>query len=154
MASGASNQQTAQAGEHFVVAELNRRGAYAVTFAGNMPKIDILASNVEQSRIIRLQVKAQKKGTWHCSNDDGKKCNRTPNETKYWIFVDLSKEGMPPDYYIVPNWWFQNDVYEKKRDYDAKKKKLGESISPSKHHSVNVKRVIDWKDRWDVLRIF
>jgi hypothetical protein len=36
---GASNQQVARAGEHFVAAELNKRGAYAVTFAGNMPKI-------------------------------------------------------------------------------------------------------------------
>jgi hypothetical protein len=29
---GASNQQVARAGEHFVVAELNKRGAFAVTF--------------------------------------------------------------------------------------------------------------------------
>lgn len=39
-------QQVARAGEHFVAAELHRRGAYAVTFAGNMPDIDILASDV------------------------------------------------------------------------------------------------------------
>lgn len=44
MATGARNQQTGRAGEHFVAAELNRRGAYAVTFAGNMPKIDVMAS--------------------------------------------------------------------------------------------------------------
>ena len=35
---GASNQQVGRAGEYFVVAELNKRGAYAVPFAGNMPK--------------------------------------------------------------------------------------------------------------------
>jgi len=39
---GASNQQVGRAGEYFVVAELNKRGAFAVPFAGNMPKIDII----------------------------------------------------------------------------------------------------------------
>ena len=54
---GASNQQVARAGEHFVAAELNKRGAYAVTFAGNMPKIDLLACNADQLPIrpIRFQ---------------------------------------------------------------------------------------------------
>jgi hypothetical protein len=50
---GASNQQVARAGEHFVAAELNKRGAYAVTFAGNMPKIDLLACNEDQSRTVQ-----------------------------------------------------------------------------------------------------
>lgn len=36
-ATSARNQQTARAGEYFVAPELNRRGANAVTFAGNMP---------------------------------------------------------------------------------------------------------------------
>ena len=33
MATGVRIQQTARAGEHYVVAEFNRRMAYAVTFA-------------------------------------------------------------------------------------------------------------------------
>ncbi len=37
---GSSIQQVAQAGEYFVAAERNKRGAFAVTVAGNMPKID------------------------------------------------------------------------------------------------------------------
>ncbi|MBA2255888.1 MAG: hypothetical protein H0W05_01620 [Thermoleophilaceae bacterium] len=52
-------QQVARAGEHFVAAELNRRGAYAVTFAGNMPDIDIVASDVEQKRTVKPQVKGR-----------------------------------------------------------------------------------------------
>jgi len=65
---GASNQQVARAGEHFVAAELNKRGAYAVTFAGNMPKIDLLACNADQSRTVQIQVKTKKGGrSWHSS---------------------------------------------------------------------------------------
>jgi hypothetical protein len=41
-------QQVGQSGEHFVAAELHRRGAYAVTFSDNMPNIDILTSDVDQ----------------------------------------------------------------------------------------------------------
>jgi hypothetical protein len=44
MATGAGMQQTGQAGEHYIVAELCRRGAYAVTFSGNIPYFDIIAS--------------------------------------------------------------------------------------------------------------
>ena len=59
---GASNQQVARAGEHFVAAELNKRGAFAVTFAGNMPKIDLLACNSHQSRTVQIQVKTKGAG--------------------------------------------------------------------------------------------
>ena len=46
-ATGARNQQTGRAGEYFVAAERSRRGAYAVTFAGSMPRIDILVDPAE-----------------------------------------------------------------------------------------------------------
>jgi hypothetical protein len=52
---GARNQQVGRAGEYFVVAELNKRGAFAVTFAGNMPKIDLMACNQNQSRTVHIQ---------------------------------------------------------------------------------------------------
>ena len=55
----ANPQQVARAGEHFVAAELNRRGVYTVTFAGNMPKIDVLASDKEQTRTVSIQVKTR-----------------------------------------------------------------------------------------------
>ena len=59
---GARNQQVARAGEYFVVAELNKRGAHAVTFAGNMPKIDLMACNQGQNRTVYIQVKTKRGG--------------------------------------------------------------------------------------------
>ena len=152
MATGAKVQQTARAGEHYVAAELNRRGAYAVTFAGNMPKIDIFACDVDQKRTVRVQVKTRRTGTWHTSNDEGQKLNPRPNETKFWIFVDISKMDASPDYYIVPDWWMRNNIQEACDAYIKKKK--GKITTESKHHSVDVKRIGKWKDRWDILRIF
>jgi hypothetical protein len=59
---GSSIQQVAQAGEYFVAAERNKRGAFAVTVAGNMPKIDIIASNCDSSRTVYIQVKTKRGG--------------------------------------------------------------------------------------------
>ena len=66
---GAGNQQVGRAGEYFVVAELNKRGAFAVPFAGNMPKIDLIACNHDESRTVHIQVKTKRGGkTWHFIN--------------------------------------------------------------------------------------
>ncbi|MHB1355411.1 MAG: PDDEXK family nuclease, partial [Anaerolineae bacterium] len=65
---GVKNQQVGRAGEYFVVAELNKRGAFAVPFAGNMPKIDLIACDNDESRTVFIQVKTKRGGrTWHAS---------------------------------------------------------------------------------------
>jgi Holliday junction resolvase-like predicted endonuclease len=154
MATGARNQQTGRAGEYFAAAELNRRGAYAVTFAGNMPRIDILASNLERTRTVNIQVKSRRSGTWQTSVDEGRKCKRSSNETNFWIFVDLQDEGALPGYYIVPEWWIRNNIYETNQAYLAKHGGSRKINPNSKHHGISVKRISQWKDRWDLLKIF
>lgn len=153
MATGAKNQQTARAGEHFVAAELNRRGAYAVTFAGNMPKTDILASNMDQSRTVSIQVKTRRSGTWQTSSDEGKQCASRADETHFWIFVDLEKTEAPPLYYIVPDWWIRNDIHEVHKSYVSKHGGSRAFNPKSKHHGIPTKRIEQWKDRWDLLGI-
>ncbi len=54
-----SNQQVGRAGEHFVAAEIHRRGGYAVMFTGNMPGIDMLASNRDNTHRVSIQVKTK-----------------------------------------------------------------------------------------------
>jgi hypothetical protein len=82
-------QQVGRAGEMFTAAEIHRRGGYAVTFAGNMPGIDILASDLADSRRISIQVKTKRSGTWHARFRDGAECAEDPVGTSYWVFVDL-----------------------------------------------------------------
>lgn len=41
-----NGQQVARAGEYLVAAQVHLRGGYAVTFAGNMPGIDLIASGI------------------------------------------------------------------------------------------------------------
>jgi len=50
-----TSHQVARVGEYLVAAELHHRGAYAVTFAGSMPRIDLLASNAGLTRTVMIQ---------------------------------------------------------------------------------------------------
>ena len=60
---GAVNpQHVGQAGKMFVAAEIDRRGGCAATFAGNMPWIGILASDLADSRRISTLVMTKRRG--------------------------------------------------------------------------------------------
>ena len=61
-----------RAGEHYVAAELNRRGAYASPFSGNVPGIDIVATDDDQKCTAYIQVKTKRDhGKWHMSLNHG-----------------------------------------------------------------------------------
>jgi hypothetical protein len=145
-------QQVARAGEMFVAAEINKRGGYAVTFAGNMPGIDILASDLADNRLISIQVKSKSSGTWHARYPkDAIKSSRLPHETHFWIFVDL--EGEHPAYYVAPQWWIRNNILEEHTAFLADYEKKHGHKRESSHHGIPVRRVEQWRDRWDILDI-
>lgn len=151
---GARNQQVARAGEHFVVAELNKRGAFAVSFAGNMPKIDLVACNQDESRTVHIQVKTKGGGRrWHASIVGAKPMQPAAEETRYWVFVDLGPADGHPRYWIAPEWWVRNDIYRAHRAYlDAHGGRRARS-QESTHHAIDESRLTEWAGRWDVLGI-
>lgn len=147
-------QQVARAGEHLVAAELHRRGAYAVTFAGNMPRIDILASNAEQTRTVMIQVKTKRSGTWQASTRAGLPREAVPEELRFWIFVDLRKDPEePPVYYIVQEWWIQNDIHLAHQAYLNRHGGTRSRSPESTHHAIARSRIKEWEGRWDLLGI-
>ena len=144
--------QVGAAGEHYVAAEIHVRGGYAVTFSGNMKGIDLLASDAEHKRKISIQVKCKTTGTWHANTvRDGHPRDEYPLEEKFWVFVDLGIR--PPEYYIAPAWWVENDIHEHHSAYLAKHGGKRAHGGDSPHHAIPVSRLIDWKNRWDVLGI-
>jgi hypothetical protein len=146
-------QQVARAGEHFVAAELHRRGAYAVPFAGNMPEIDILASDVSQSRTVAIQVKTKRSGAWQTTLREW--TSRVPEvaETRFWVFVDLHGSEAQPDYFIVPEKWIQDDIQRAHGEYLKRHGGQRARTPTSKHHAIRPSRIEEWRDRWDLLRI-
>ena len=144
-----NSQQVARAGEAFVSAEIHRRGGYAVTFAGNMPGIDLIASNRDHSRRVTIQVKTRRSGTWQPKESEGMPCEERSDEDRFWAFVDIG--GDVPEFYIAPDWWVRNDIYETVRQV------RGDAPRPrtpgSQHHAIKPSRIAQWHDRWDVLGI-
>ena len=65
----ARTDKIGRAGEHYVAAELNRRGAYASPFFGNVPGIDIVATDDRQEHMAYLQIKTKRiaKQLWQVS---------------------------------------------------------------------------------------
>lgn len=151
---GAAAQRVARAGEHFVAAELNRRGAYAVTFAGNMPNIDILASDADQNRTVMIQVKTRRKGTWHSSSTRGIPRTKKDADNKFWVFVDLPDAPGQPSYFIAPEWWVLNDIYVHHGAYLAKHGGKRAVNPDSTHHAIKHARIEEWRNRWDILGLF
>lgn len=144
--------QVGPAGEHYVAAEIHRRGGYAVTFSGNMKGIDLLASDAGHVRKIAIQVKTKTSGTWHANvARDAHTREEDPTEEKFWVFVNLGPEH--PEFYIAPAWWVENDIHEHHSAYLAKHGGQRARGGTSQHHAIPVKRIVDWKDRWDVLGI-
>jgi hypothetical protein len=143
-------QQVARAGEHFVAAELHRRGAYAVTFAGNMPEIDILASDVDQTRTVAIQVKARQSGTWQTTRKDW--TARVPEvaDARFWVFVDLHRRDSPPQYFVVPERRIQKII--DRRHQEWLRNHPGQRRA-SKRQAIRRTDIEEWRDRWDLLGI-
>ncbi len=109
-----NNQQKGRAGEAYVVAELNRRGIYATSFAGSMPIIDIVATNQEQTKSVNIQVKTK---TTRQGWQIGKGIERHVHGDNFFvILVDLCREGTP-DFYIFERLELKRRVEEIYRQY-------------------------------------
>ena len=147
-------QRTARAGEYYVAAELNRRGAYAVTFTGNMPDIDVMASNADRTRTVNIQVKAKRSKVWQTSTETGKVASKPTDEQSFWVFVDLSDKAGNPNYWVVPDWWIRNNIHEEHDGYLSKHGGVRPKNSNSTHHSITEKRIVSWRNRWDILGLW
>lgn len=166
--------KTGRAGEHYVAAELNRRGVYASPFSGNVPEIDIVATGDDGKRIVHVQVKTKRSpGNWHmglrhgwakvilssCPRDGicGKECRPKLSvpiygkDNRYWVFVALQKDG-GQNYYIVPDAKVRSLVRDSHKAYLAKHggQRAGRNHD-SLHHSISDKDLKPWRDKWNEL---
>jgi hypothetical protein len=150
---GLTIQQVSQAGELLVAIEINLRGAYAAQFSGNMPGIDLVAIDVPRTRLVGIQVKTRTSGQgWQINTRRGRARVPTPNETVYWVFVDLKTH--PAEFYVAPEWWVENAIHERNEWYLARHGGT-RPVTPDSTHGLLVDSVLaEWKDRWDVLGIF
>ena len=91
---------TGVAGEYLVAGELSRRGYIASLTLRNTRGIDILASDVDASRSVGIQVKTKHGGgaEWLLTH---KIADMDLAENLFFVFVCLN-DLATPDYYVVP----------------------------------------------------
>lgn len=63
MATGREIQLTKQIGKYLVAAKLCRRGLISITFTGNVPNFNIIATNAK-GKSVPIQVKTIRSNSW------------------------------------------------------------------------------------------
>ena len=144
MPTGRQTNQTARAGEHYVVAELNRRGYDAVTFTGNMPGMDAIAVTPNNTTIY-IQVKAQTGQGWLVNINER---TREPIPDMFWMLVLLPKTGEPPRYWTIPDKDMRGVIQGQYKDRPDQFEGEGKARNMCR---VKVEAVKGWEGRWDLL---
>lgn len=93
------------AGEHYVMAELLRRGFVAAKAPEGVPNFDIVITDINGERLAAIQVKSKRgfargdKG-WHMKA----KHEELNSARMFYVFVDLgSDETSPISFFVVPS---------------------------------------------------
>jgi hypothetical protein len=103
----------------------------------------------QQGQKLSLYVKTRRRGDWQTTVGHGQPRSQDDDETNYWVFVDLTEER--PAYYIVPEWWIENDIFETFQAYLARHGGR-RALSPSStHHGIKTQRIAQWRSRWDLV---
>lgn len=90
---------TGATGEHYVAAELSKRGYIVSLTPRNTHTVDILASSIDGTKTISIQVKTR--------SDCIKKWTLSPKEEEvsgtkfFYIFVNLMNDEYYPEFHIV-----------------------------------------------------
>jgi len=98
------------AGEHYVMAELLKRGIIAALAPRNTPSFDILATRDNGTVRIRVKTKSQEYPKWYYSaKEDGIIFRNLSIEGDFTVLVNLTMETKDLKFYIVPT--YQIDVW-------------------------------------------
>ena len=93
------------AGEHFVMAELLRRGLVAAKAPEGVPNFDIVITDINGEKLAAIQVKTRRdfkagdKG-WHMKA----KHEKLSTQSMFYVFVDVGKdESSPVSFFVLPS---------------------------------------------------
>lgn len=93
------------AGEHFVMAELLRRGLVAAKAPEGVPNFDIVITDIDGDRLAAIQVKTRRdfkggdKG-WHMKE----KHEQLVSDSMFYVLVDVGRdEESPVSFFVLPS---------------------------------------------------
>lgn len=147
--------------EHYVAAELGRRGVFCQMTFGNQKRTDLLAFLDDNSRVLRIEVKGKQGSSWAPV-----KGISLPGS--FIVFVDFHKKEVEekPDFYILSvGEWAEcieqvASAYRKKHPNKRAEVvdnvlRLLDEVNKNKNnkiyegHSVKLSEIGRYKDRWD-----
>jgi Holliday junction resolvase-like predicted endonuclease len=152
---GSRNQQVGRAGELFVAAELNKRGAIATLYLTSTPRVDVVATDPDQHNTVSIQVKTKspRSRVWQANIEKLKRESREAAESDFLILVDLGDEKEAPTYYICPLRQFAAQHVEKHNKYLAARAGKRPRNPRSPHTAITMDEVSQGQGRWDRLQV-
>ena len=119
--------ETGVAGEHFVCAELSKRGWVAALTAKNTPAMDVLATRLDNSSVVRIQVKTRSPSYRYAHRVRHIELDGTHD---YVVLVDIGEVDEAPEYWVIP---------------------AGIANGLIKSEQIRTSDVEEFRDRWDLL---
>jgi hypothetical protein len=133
-----------------VVNEVTRRGGQArVERDGN--RREVIVTCPGRAGELRLLVRARTAGDWQTRASYGQPRAEEEHPTAFWVLVHLGPGIV--QCYVVPEWWMQNDIYVAHEEYLGRHDGTRALNPDSDHHAIPTKRVAEWLDRWDQMRL-
>ena len=135
------------AGEYFVAAELSRRGYVASLTLRNTRGMDILASNIDATRSVGIQVKTnQGRGRAWMLNQ---KAEKDTAENLFYVFIRLN-DLAEPQCHIVPRAVVAKYIRRSHKAWSSTRGRRGQ-----RHKDTTIRKFPDKNDkylnRWDLL---
>lgn len=148
-------QQVGRAGELFVAAELNRRGAIATLFLTNTPRVDVVASDGHQQRTVYIQVKTKgpHSKVWQWNYEMAKNEAKHAKESDFIVLVDLAEPTGIPSYYVAPLRELAATVAQAHEAWLNSHGGQRPRTPMSTHTSITIAQVAQWYRRWDILKV-
>ena len=131
-----------------VVEEIQRRGGQARVERRGAKK-EIIARSPGSSRDVVILVRARTRGDWQTQASHGREREPEDVSTRFWLMVDLYAEVT--NFYVVPEWWIQNDIREKHEAYLAHHGGTRPATDKADNTKIDTARVQEWLDRWDLI---
>ncbi|MBM4041561.1 MAG: hypothetical protein FJ290_23930 [Planctomycetes bacterium] len=124
------------AGEHYVVAELLKRGVIAALTPRNSPAFDILATRDDRTVRVRVKTKSEQYNDWQwVVKKDGTLFRRLARHDDFTVLVNLTQQTRDLTFYILPTWKLNRWLV---KDFDDWLKTPGKK--GRRHDPANTKR--------------
>ncbi len=139
------------AGEYYVAAELSRRNLIAALTMKNSNGVDIIASRVDGSNPVSIQVKtrvATKQNYWIVKEI----LPEHISTSLFFVFVTLpDNDDASPEFLVVPSDIVRTAVKSRHENYIMRMKDKGRTPKESKLRKFSIPDVEKYRNNWNIL---